>query len=68
MVKKENFNINEDLTGKLCNFRGHIVLVIKKYKLSFPISDDLKLQTRYDVMFKDGSIDIVSQSSLSIIE
>ena len=66
---KENFKTNKSLTGKLCDFRGHTVLVVKKLKLSFNIHDDnLEMPQRYEVMFNDGSIDVVSINSLKIIK
>ena len=68
MEMKENSKSKEDLTGKMCNFRGNTVLVIRKYKFSFPISDNLELQSKYDIMFEDGSIDLASRSSLTVIE
>ncbi len=68
MVMKENFKTNESLSGKLCDFRGHIVLVVKKLKSSFNIHDDnLEMPQRYEVMFNDGSIDVVSINSLKLI-
>ena len=51
MVMKENTNPGESLIGKLCDFRGQTVLVVKKLKLSFNISDNLKMPQRYEVMF-----------------
>lgn len=68
MVMKEDIDNTKDLTGKLCDFRGHTVLVVKKYKLTFAISDKLEMPVRYDVMFQDGSIDIVSVNSLKLLE
>ena len=64
---KENSKIEENLIGKLCDFRGHLVLVIKKFNLTFDIYDNLKVPKRYEVMFKDGSIDVVSVNSLKLI-
>lgn len=68
MVIKENINPSESLIGKLCDFRGQTVLVVKKLRLSFNISDNLKMPQRYEVMFSDGAIDVVSINSLKIIE
>ena len=66
---KENFKINESLAGKLCNFRGHMVLVVKKLNMIFNIHDNgLEMPQRYEVMFNDGSIDVVSINSLKIIK
>ena len=65
---KENFKTEKNLTGKLCDFRGHTVLVIKKFKLSFKISDNLEMPQRYEVMFNDGTIDVVSVDSLKLIK
>ena len=68
MVMKENINSDENLIGKLCDFRGHTVLVVKKLRLSFNISDNLEMPQRYEVMFNDGTIDVVSVNSLKHIE
>ena len=68
MATKENFKLNENLIGKLCDFRGHTVLVVKKLKLSFNISDNLEMPQRYEVMFNDGTIDVVSVNSLKLIK
>ena len=68
MVMKENFKTEKNLIGKLCDFRGHTVLVVKKLKLSFNISDNLEMPQRYEVMFNDGTIDVVSVNSLKCIE
>ena len=68
MVMKENFESDKNLIGKLCDFRGHTVLVVKKLKLSFKISDNLEMPQRYEVMFNDGTIDVVSVNSLKPIK
>jgi len=68
---KENIKKNKSLTGKLCDFRGHTVLVVKKLNLTFNIHDDslnLEMPQRYEVMFNDGSIDVVSINSLKLIQ
>ena len=65
---KENFKSNKNLVGKLCDFRGHTVLVVKKLKLSFNISDNLEMPQRYEVMFNDGTIDVVSVNALKTIK
>ena len=65
---KEIISSDESLIGKLCDFRGNTVLVVKKLKLSFNISDNLEMPQRYEVMFSDGAIDVVSVNSLKIIK
>ena len=68
MVMKENFNTDKNLVGKLCDFRGNTVLVVKKLDLSFNTFNNLEMHQRYEVMFKDGAIDIVSINSLKLIK
>ena len=68
MAMKENFKSDKISVGKLCDFRGHTVLVVKKLKLSFNISDNLEMPQRYEVMFNDGTIDVVSINSLKPIK
>jgi len=65
---KENFKAKKNLVGKLCDFRGNTVLVVKKFEVSFNISDNLKMSQRYEVMFNDGSIDVVSSNCLKLIK
>ena len=60
---KENSKLEKNLIGKMCDFRGNTVLVVKKLQSStyFPYQ-------RYEVMFNDGGIDVVSVNSLKIIK
>ena len=67
MVMKENFKTNENVVGKLCDFRGHTVLVVRKLLITFKISDNLEMPQRYEVMFNDGTIDVVSANNLKLI-
>ena len=60
---KENSKLDKKLIGKLCDFKGNTVLVVKELQWTF----DFPYQ-RYEVMFNDGNIDVVSINALKPIK
>lgn len=66
MKEKENFE-TLNLVGKLCSFRGIMVLVVKKEKSIHHKHNKNIFGKRYYALFPGQGIDILPASSLKVI-
>ena len=60
---KENYKLEKNLIGKLFDLRGNTVLIVKELQSSIHLP-----YQRYEVMFNDGNIDVVSINALKPIK